>query len=221
MRPGPNWLDAASIALIAAIVALALWIGLHGPETPIAVHYNLAGEADGWAPRGPMALMIGSMAVVAGIVLGGVAYYAHRSPEPARRRSLRAGQLVALLTMAGVTGMVALPVLMGGEPSVGVQMASCALLFLLIGAFLGRVGPNVAIGIRTPWAYKSKLAWERSNRLAGRLFFLLGLTGLIASPIAPQPLGLQMLIGGVLAAAAWSVFESWRVWRADPDRQPF
>ena len=29
------------------------------------------------------------------------------------------------------------------------------------------------------------------------------------------------LIAGVIIAALWSVFESWRVWRADPDRQPF
>ena len=51
--------------------------------------------------------------------------------------------------------------------------------------------------------------------------FLLGLGGLVTAPFAPQPLGLQVLIGGVLIAAAWAVFESWRVWRADPDRQPF
>ena len=29
------------------------------------------------------------------------------------------------------------------------------------------------------------------------------------------------LIVAILAAAGWSVVESWRVWRTDPDRQPF
>ena len=47
------------------------------------------------------------------------------------------------------------------------------------------------------------------------------LLGLITAPLAPQPLGFSLLIVGVLIAAGWSVFESWRVWRADPDRQPF
>lgn len=28
-------------------------------------------------------------------------------------------------------------------------------------------------------------------------------------------------LAAVLIAALWSVFESWRVWRTDPDRQPF
>ena len=100
-------------------------------------------------------------------------------------------------------------------------MAGISLLFLLIGAFLGRVGANPFVGVRTPWAFKSKLAWERSNRLAGRLLFLLGLAGLVTAPFAPQPLGIQALIAGVLIAAVWSVVESWRVWRTDPDRQPF
>jgi uncharacterized membrane protein len=90
-----------------------------------------------------------------------------------------------------------------------------------VGAFLGRVGPNVAVGVRTPWTFKSRLAWEKSNRLAGRLFSLLGLIGIVAAPFAPQPAGMMTLIGGVSVAALWSVLESWRVWRADPDRQPF
>jgi uncharacterized membrane protein len=96
-----------------------------------------------------------------------------------------------------------------------------SLILLVLGAFLGRVAPNPVVGVRTPWSYKSRLAWDRSNRLAGRLFFLLGLIGLIAAPVAPQPLGALSLTGAALIVAALSVFESWRVWRSDPDRQPF
>ncbi|MNS80009.1 hypothetical protein D3C72_1136760 [compost metagenome] len=106
-------------------------------------------------------------------------------------------------------------------PSLTMSAALMSLLFAVMGAFMGRVAPNPIVGVRTPWAYKSRLAWDRSNRLAGRLFFWLGLLGLITAPLAPQPLGFSLLIVGVLIAAGWSVFESWRVWRADPDRQPF
>ncbi len=131
------------------------------------------------------------------------------------------GAAILLASTAGCIGLIAFPLFSAAPPSQGAHMALTALLLLGVGAFLGRVGPNVAVGVRTPWNYKSKLAWERSNRLAGRLMFGLGLVGLIAAPIAPQPLGFSALITGVLIATAWSVFESWRVWRADPDRQPF
>ena len=46
-------------------------------------------------------------------------------------------------------------------------------------------------------------------------------TRFTASAFAPQPAGMLALIGAVFLAALWSGFESWRVWRADPDRQPF
>lgn len=216
-----HWLDAASIAMVAAVVALALWVANHGPTGPIPVHYDLSGQADGWAPRSQVGWMLGGLAAVIGVAMAGLSLYARRAGDDARRRSLRMGQLVGLLSFAGVTGMVAAPLLSSGAPSPGAQMAAMAALFLAIGAFLGRVGPNVAVGVRTPWNYKSRLAWERSNRLAGRLFFLLGLAGLVASPVAPQPLGFTVLLVAVLLAAAASVFESWRVWRDDPDRQPF
>ena len=100
-------------------------------------------------------------------------------------------------------------------------MAFLAFILLITGAILGRVGPNPFIGVKTPWAYKSRLAWERSNRLAGRLMFWLGAASLIASPFIAQPAGLIGLIAAVLIAAVWSAVESWRVWRTDPDRQPF
>ena len=45
-------------------------------------------------------------------------------------------------------------------------MAVFGLLFAALGALLGRVGPNPWVGVRTPWAYKSRTAWDRSNRLA-------------------------------------------------------
>lgn len=215
-------LDLASIILVGAVASLAIWVGVAGPTTPIPIHFNLAGEADGWAPRGQVAWMVGALGVIAASTIGGCSLYARRAAgDPARRRSLKSAQLVSLLAFAGCIGLIAFPLFSAAPPSQGAHMAVTALLLLAVGAFLGRVGPNVAVGVRTPWTYKSKLAWERSNRLAGRLMFWLGAAGLIASPFIVQPLGLIALIVGVLIAAAWSVFESWRVWRADPERQPF
>ena len=133
--------------------------------------------------------------------------------------------MVSLLAIVGTSAFMVWMILGRGAAQPGVSMAMTAalmsLLFAVMGAFMGRIAPNPVIGVRTPWNYKSRLAWDRSNRLAGRLFFWLGLAGLITAPVLPQPLGFSLLIAGVLIAAGWSVFESWRVWRADPDRQPF
>ncbi|MFT4955622.1 MAG: putative membrane protein [Brevundimonas sp.] len=216
-----NLLDLATIVAVLALGAAAVWVLFYGPTDPIPMHFNWRGEPDRWGDRTEAGLLIGFMAVTLAVVGGGCAIYARRSEDAARRRGLIAGQLVSLITVVGSTALIIGLTLGGDLPSPAAQMGGLSLLFLAIGAFLGRVGPNVAVGVRTPWSFKSKLAWERSNRLAGRLFFLLGLAGLIATPFAPQPIGTSVLIAGVIIAALWSVFESWRVWRADPDRQPF
>jgi uncharacterized membrane protein len=188
----------------------------------LAVHFGGVGHAAGLGGRVANGRGILPVGLVHGLLAGGMGAAARRAGDPARARALRFGQVMILLSLfgvslfAGVSSLTGLTSLGSAAP-----MAGLAALFLLIGAVLGRVGPNPIAGVRTPWSYKSRLAWDRSNRLAGRLFFLIGFVGLAAAPVAPQPLGYQVLIGAVLVAALLSVIESWRVWRADPDRQPF
>lgn len=228
MTRRPALLDIAGMVLVAAQLALALHIGVNGPTGAIPVHFGMDGTADRWGDRMEIAWMLAGLGALSAVVLAGMALAARRADDAARGdaargRGLRAGQFVSLVALAGVTGLVGFSTLSGdaGGTSPQMQMAGTSLLFAAVGAWLGRVGPNVAVGIRTPWTYKSRLAWDRSNRLAGRLFLIVGLVGLTASAVAPQPLGMQALIVAVLGAAALSIFESWRVWRADPERTPF
>lgn len=218
-------LDALTALTVVGLIAAAVGIQIAGPTAPLPMHFDIHGRPDRWGDRSELAGVIAFMAVMAAITAGPMSWYAKRTPDAARRRGLEIGQLVSLLAVAGVSAFMIWMILGRGATSPGVSLTMTAalmsLLFAVLGAFMGRIAPNPVVGVRTPWNYKSRLAWDRSNRLAGRLFFWLGLLGLITAPVAPQPLGFSLLIAGVLIAAAWSVFESWRVWRADPDRQPF
>ena len=218
-------LDAATVLTTVVIGAVALWVLIQAPDVPYPMHFNASGEVDRWGDRRELSLLFGFMALMAAITAGMMGWYAGESDDPARRRSLRAGQAVSLLSIGGVSAIVgwaSLGATVGaGPPSIGWTMALTGLILVAVGAGLGRVGPNPVIGVRTPWSYKSRLAWDRSNRLAGRLFFWLGLGLILSAPIAPQPAGSVVMFVLITGAALWSVFESWRVWRTDPDRQPF
>ena len=215
---------------VAAIVSLliltgAAWIAVYGPETPIPVHFDAAGQADRYGSRYELAAVLAGLALLNLLVAWMTGRQAASVADPVRRKGLQRGQWLAVLIMGTVAAFVAWaslgPAAASGVSPPAVAMAFTAFILLITGAVLGRVSPNPFIGVKTPWAYKSRLAWDRSNRLAGRLMFWLGAAGLIASPFAPQPAGLITLLVGVLIAALWSVFESWRVWRTDPERQPF
>ncbi|KQS53923.1 hypothetical protein ASG17_13280 [Brevundimonas sp. Leaf363] len=218
-------LDALTAVLIAGLAAAAAWIAVAGPSGPVPMHFDAAMQPDRWGDRSELAMLIGFMAVMTAVTAGGMGRFAARAVEPSRRRGLRVGQLVSLLAIGGASVLILWASLSHSEgaapPVAGLGMALTGLIFAVTGAFLGRVAPNPLVGVRTPWAFKSRLAWDRSNRLAGRLFFWLGVLAVVAAPFAPQPAGIIVVVVGVLIAALWSIVESWRVWRTDPDRQPF
>ncbi|MDP3378926.1 MAG: SdpI family protein [Brevundimonas sp.] len=215
-------LDVATLGISAILLGLGLWVFFAGPTGLMPIHFNVHGDADDWAGRETIGALILALGALLLILSGGMGWFARRAGDPGRARSLRFGQLVVLLSLTGVTLFVA-SLSLSGATSIGtvLPMAGLSAILMLTGAFLGRVGPNPIVGVRTPWAFKSKLAWERSNRLAGRLLFLIGLFGLVSAPLMPQPFGVIAVVVAVVAAAIASAVESWRVWRSDPDRQPF
>ncbi len=220
-KPG-SALNLATVVLSLMVGGLGAWTFLAGPTELLPVHWNASGQADDWGTREVVGAVLAGMALLTLLLGGGMALAAGRAEDPARRRALGYAQLVVVLSLPLISLLIASASLSGATDISGaVPMALISLVLLLIGAFLGRVGPNPVVGVRTPWAFKSRLAWDRSNRLAGRLFFIIGLAGLLTAPFAPRPLGLYALLGAILVAAVWSGFESWRVWRTDPDRQPF
>lgn len=217
--------DTAAGIVSLLILTGAAWVAIHGPAAPIPLHFDASGQADRYGDRQELAVVLAALAGLNLLVAWMTGRQADAAADPIRRKGLRRGQWMSIVIMGAVAAFIAWsslgPAAASGATHRGGAMAFLAFILLATGAVLGRVGPNPFIGVKTPWAYKSRLAWDRSNRLAGRLMFWLGAIGLVASPFIPQPAGLISLIAAALIAALWSVFESWRVWRADPDRQAF
>jgi len=226
MKDRLSLLDYLTVAIFGVQAAFALYIAFNGPTTPMPMHWNANWQVDRWGDRVEFATFFGGLTLIGFIAAAGLGLAALRAEaqgDASRRRSMRIGQGLTLFTVAAIGLTIAWASLGHATVDSGpaVMTGGLSLILLVTGAFIGRVAPNPLIGVRTPWNYKSRLAWDRSNRLAGRLFCLVGLGGLIAAPFAPQPYGVTALTVAVVVVTALSVFESWRVWRADPDRQPF
>lgn len=214
--------DLFGLTLGLGLVAAGVAVALYGPTDPLPIHYGLDGRADRWSDRDTVGGILAGMGFGTAMFSIGFGVFAKRETDPSRLRGLRAAQLVLSSTLLALAALIASTALGRAETiSTGLPMAGLGLILFASGAFLGRVGPNPFVGVRTPWAFKSRLAWDRSNRLAGRLLFLIGLAAMALAWIAPQPAGFVAVVVSVLIAMAASVVESWRVWRADPERQPF
>ena len=185
------------------------------------MHFGISGMVDRYGDRTELATVIAGSTVIGALCWVVLEAMRRRSSNPS---GLAWSQAVLLIVFA-LLGLVHLSLLAGEGGAfklsgATMRMGALSLMFIGIGAFLGKSSPNPFVGVRTYWSLNSRLAWEKSNRLAGRLMFWFGLAGLLATPIAPQPLAFQALIGAIIVATLASVFESWRVWRIDPRPRP-
>jgi len=218
---------AEAVAAIVTILCLTLatWVALMGPTSPIPMQFGLDGSVNRFGSRYELAGALGFMGVLNLIMMRLMKKQAASMTDPVRVEGLMRGRLMSSLVIGGLALFITYsslgPEALKGAHDLTLGMVVLSLIFLGLGAVLGRVGPNPWMGVRTPWAYKSRLAWDRSNRLAGRLMFWLGAAGLISAAFVPQPLGFTGLIIGVLIAAGWAAYESWRVWKSDPEAEAF
>lgn len=213
--------DAAAAAGLILLVAAGWWVMTHGLEGQIPLHFGLDGHADRWGDRTDAARGLWMMAAALA-ALSGLTLVLERQGGERWRDGLRLAR--GAISVAFVfLGLLFTGLGMGwigtGGPVQAWVMALVSVVLLVVGVPMGRARPNPVFGVRTFWTLTSRLSWDKTNRLGGRLFCGIGLFGLFAAPFAPQPLGMQALIGAVLVSAALVVLESWRVWARDPDRR--
>jgi uncharacterized membrane protein len=113
------------------------------------------------------------------------------------------GDLTALgvLPKRGFTGAV-VPVAVGA-------------LFVGIGNYMPRVSRNYSFGVKTPWALADPVVWQKSQRMGGRTFVVMGV-GLVAlgvlAPLMPDAAVLAVLLALVIGGSAWTVLYSYLAW---------
>lgn len=211
---------------VVSAVSLLLMFGLSvyawtqlPPDAEVPVHWNLAGEVDGYASKG-FALFFTPL-----LTLGLVALLSAIPRLDPRRnnlyRSSTAYQVmcsaIVVLMLLVHTGVVLIALGVDLELTVVVGVGIGALLFV-IGTQLGNTRSNWFMGVRTPWTLESDLSWRKTHLLAGRLFMAIGLISAATALFGPPQIFFWILLIGLLGGIGWIVAYSYVVWRDDPDR---
>ncbi|SIT94618.1 SdpI family protein [Pontibacter indicus] len=171
-----------AIVLIPLVYLALVWNRL--PEQ-VAVHFNLQGEADGWASKSSLILIVmGTTALLNLIMLA----LPHIDPK---RKLAQMGSKYHQLRFILVVFMAALSVFLihhALNPDIARQNIHFLLiggLFIALGNYFQAVKPNYFIGIRTPWTLESEQVWRRTHRLGGILWIVGGIL-LIALAFLPE-----------------------------------
>jgi uncharacterized membrane protein len=96
--------------------------------------------------------------------------------------------------------------------------AGVGLLFIVIGNYMGKIRSNYTFGVRTPWTLTSELSWNKTHRLTGRLFVLLGLSMILVGLLGPGEFWVWVMLAGIGAVLIVVFVYSYRVWKSDPAR---
>lgn len=185
------------LALLLADLAFGAWALPRLPER-IPVHWNLAGEADGFGAPWPHAVLLPAVGLGLWALLLVLPLV-----DPLRRNYGRFPATLKLfrwlvpllcvgLHLAATLASLGLPVDHGAA-----VRALLAITFVVLGNSMGKLRHNWFIGIRTPWTLASEEVWTRTHRLAAPIWVaggLLQLAGAFVSGTAGEA-----LFGGTLA----------------------
>lgn len=109
--------------------------------------------------------------------------------------------VVLMLFFLALMAMTLTEALRPGTLSVGrLVTLGVGVLFAFLGNIMPKFKTNFFIGVKTPWTLSDPDVWNRSNRLAGLLFFLLGVLLFPCALLLPEAGMFAVLMAGTIAA---------------------
>lgn len=208
---------------LAIIAAMFIASGLRWGSVPdrIPIHWNAAGEVDGYGGKFAGLLLVPLIAIALYLLLK---YIPRIDPARLNYESFAGTYLLVRVVLVVYMAFIhaVLLIAIGREetfPAGGLIIGAVGVLFLILGAVMGKFRPNWFAGIRTPWTLSSKLSWTKTHRLGGRVFIATGLATMLGAIVGPEWALYAMfivMIPGIILVIAYSYF----VWRDDPDRVP-
>ena len=213
---GPLFWVLLVVCVLNMVGHLAVYPAL--PET-VPTHWGANGEVNGWSTKQGN-LIFAVLPLVFLIFMEVV-----RRVDPKHQNFERFGKVwnifitlfvVFFCGMTWLTELTVFNMLPGGGSIVGVVVCGgIGLMFIILGNFMPNIKQNYTFGCRTPWALNDEHNWQRTQRMGGITFIVMGIA-LIAVAFLGSTLGdtgtLVLLLGAVLGGSAWIYLYSYLVY---------
>jgi len=213
----PLYVSAAVLLIMLLLTAYA-WHELP-QDARVPIHWGVDGTVDGYAGKAlGLLLLPGVMAFLMALFLGLSAFEPRRSHLSQSWKAIGAiwtGLSLFLVVVHSVMVWAALGHAV--DVSLVIVLGTGALL-CVTGNYMGKVRSNYFVGVRTPWTLSSEVAWNKTNRLGGKLLVATGVLAIVAGLTLGIAVTLAVVLASVIATAAITVAYSYHIWKTDPDR---
>ena len=163
------------LTLLPILVGVLLWQKL---PANLPSHFGLNGQADGFSSKFEVVYLLPLLMV--GVHLFAVIV---TSLDPKTGNVSPKMKTLVYWLVPFISGLVQLSIygaafgLIGNSTRIGLVMVG--IVFLVVGNYLPKTKQNYTVGIRLPWTLDSEENWNKTHRLAGRLWVLGGLIILV------------------------------------------
>jgi len=169
-----------SVVIIGAVLTiLNLLIGVViYPRLPdrVPIHWNAAGEADGWGSAFQGAFMMPILMIVIFLLLLFLPKI-----DPKKRNYSAMGKAYSAIILVIMLFFTAIYFgTLGAALGLITDVASLVfigvgVLFVILGNYMGKLKHNYFAGIRTPWTLASEEVWHKTHRMAGPIWVIGGI----------------------------------------------
>lgn len=203
------------LLLIVAAVAVSIFYYPQLPEK-MATHWNARGEANGFSSRLWGAWLMPLIMALIWLILRAIPHIDPRKANYEKFSGMYDALVILILAFMLLMHVVVLMAASGTRVQMErVMMPAVGVFIAVMGFLIPKAHPNWFVGIRTPWTLTSDLSWERTHKIGGTLFVILGILMIVSAFIAPQ-IAIWLLVAAALAITIFLFAYSYQVWKTDP-----
>jgi len=203
------------LLLIVAAVAVSLFYYPQLPER-MATHWSVSGEANGFSSRLWGAWLMPLIMALIWLILRAIPHIDPRKANYEKFSGMYDALVILILAFMLLMHVVVLMAATGTRVQMErVMMPAVGVFIAVMGFLIPKAHPNWFVGIRTPWTLTSDLSWERTHKIGGTLFVILGVLMVASSFIAPET-AIWVLVAAALGITIFHFAYSYQVWKADP-----
>jgi uncharacterized membrane protein len=188
------------VTLLPILAGLLLWDKL--PDT-VPSHWGPTGEVDGWSTKTQAVFLMPCVLLALHWVCVLVTTMDPKNKNQSKKPMLLVLWICPVLSL--LLNIMTLGTALGWAFDViPLMMLFTGALFMAIGNYLPKCTHSYTIGIKIPWTLNSEENWNRTHRLAGRIWLVGGLAIMLTGFVGGVWLFLPIVLTMVLAPFIYS-----------------
>lgn len=169
----------------------------------MAVHFNWKGVADGYAPKW-IALfgLVGILIIIHIVMIFMIKQDPKRVNQPAAIKHITIW-LCPIISVIVQVSIIAYGMNEAFDVSTYI-IVGMGLLFMVIGNYLPKARQNYTIGIKLPWTLSDENNWNKTHRLAGKIWVLCGALIVVLGIVKQMNMLLLIILIMILVPSIYS-----------------